>query len=54
VVGVAKEKGHPDVTVVEEKEQIMKSSPVEEEHIDDILTPWDMDLNMLEDWLENP
>jgi hypothetical protein len=26
----------------------------EEEHADKMLTPWEMELEMLEDWLNNP
>jgi hypothetical protein len=26
----------------------------EEEHADKMLTPWEMELEMLEDWLKNP
>jgi hypothetical protein len=38
-----------------EKEKILNSSPIEEiEHSNDMLTPWEMELNILEDWLENP
>jgi hypothetical protein len=41
------------LTFIEEKEKILNSSPAEErEHSDDMLTPWEMELNILEDWLE--
>jgi pyruvate/2-oxoglutarate/acetoin dehydrogenase E1 component len=42
----------PVVTVIEEeeKEQILKSTPVEEEeHIVEFLTQWEMELKLLED-----
>jgi hypothetical protein len=40
---------------MEEKEQILKSSPIEEEeHPVEFLTQWEMELKMLEDWLDNP
>jgi hypothetical protein len=35
-------------------EQTSKSTPAEEEHADEILTPWEMELKMLEDWLNHP
>jgi hypothetical protein len=38
----------------EEKEKILMSSPVEEEHAVEFLTPWEKELNMLEDWLNHP
>jgi hypothetical protein len=47
--------GQPDVTVIEEeKEQILMSTPTEEEHADKMLTPWEEELEMLEDWLNHP
>jgi hypothetical protein len=41
------------VTIIEEKEQILKSSPVvdEEENSYEILIPWEQELKLLEDWL---
>jgi hypothetical protein len=44
------------VTVIEEEEmeQMLISSPAEEEHADKMLTPWEKELEMLEDWLNNP
>ena len=38
------------------KEKISKSSQgkEEEEHIVEIITQWEMELKMLEDWLDNP
>jgi hypothetical protein len=44
------------VTVIEEEEmeQTSESSPTEEEHADKMLTPWEKELEMLEDWLNNP
>jgi hypothetical protein len=46
----------PIVTVIkEEKEKIPKSTLVEEEeYSDDMLTPWEIELKLLEDWLNNP
>jgi hypothetical protein len=43
------------VTVIkEEKEKIMISSPAEEEeHTIELLTQWEMELEILEDWLNN-
>jgi hypothetical protein len=39
----------------EEKEHILISAPVEEEeHALKMLTPWEKELEMLEDWLNNP
>jgi hypothetical protein len=44
----------PAVTVIEEKEKILNSTPIEEEeNSDDMLTPWDIELKFLEDWLNN-
>jgi hypothetical protein len=37
----------------EELDKVLISSPVEEEHVDKILTPWEEELGMLEDWLKN-
>jgi hypothetical protein len=53
-VGAAEE-GQPTVTIMM-KEKISKSSQgeEEEEHIVEILTQWEMELRMLEDWLDNP
>jgi hypothetical protein len=30
------------------------SSIEEEEHTDKVVTPWEMDMEMMEDWLNNP
>jgi hypothetical protein len=47
------EKGQPTVTVMM-KEKIIMSSPAEEEENEiKVLTPWEKDLEMLEDWLNN-
>jgi hypothetical protein len=35
-------------------EKTLMSSPVEEEHADKMLTPWEKELEMLEDWLNHP
>jgi hypothetical protein len=37
-----------------ELEQTSKSTRAEEEHEDKILTPWEKELEMLEDWLNHP
>jgi hypothetical protein len=48
-------KGQPVVTVMEEKEQISESAPAEkEEHTVKMLTQWEKELEMLEDWLNHP
>jgi hypothetical protein len=47
-------KGQRVETVMEEKEQILKSFPIEYEHLVDSLTQWEMDLKVLEDWLDSP
>jgi hypothetical protein len=39
---------------MEEKEKILKSSPTKEEHPVEFLTQWEMELKMLEDWLDSP
>ena len=55
VVDVAKEEVHPVVNVIEEKEEILKCSLAEiDEHTVEFLTHWEMELKMLEDWLDNP
>jgi hypothetical protein len=48
--------GQPTMTVIEEEkvEQMQISAPTEEEHANEMLTPWEMELEMLEDWLNNP
>jgi hypothetical protein len=38
---------------MEEKEKILNFSPTEEDHLVESLTQWEMELNMLEDWLKN-
>jgi hypothetical protein len=35
-------------------EQVRISTPAEKEHPDEVLTPWEMELEMLEDWLNHP
>jgi hypothetical protein len=40
-------------TVIEEKEQILKSVPTEEDHPIESLTQWEMELKMMEDWLSS-
>jgi hypothetical protein len=39
---------------MEEEEQTLKSNPIEEEYPVVLLIQWEMDLKMLEDWLDNP
>jgi hypothetical protein len=54
VVGAATAEGQPAVTV-KEMEQISEvSQGKEEEHTVEMLTPWEMELEMLEDWLNHP
>jgi hypothetical protein len=38
---------------MEEEKKILKSIPTEEEHPVVSLTQWEMELNMLEDWLDS-
>jgi hypothetical protein len=56
VADATTEERQPTVTIIEEeKEQILMSSPTEEEeHAVKMLTPWEKELEMLEDWLNNP
>jgi hypothetical protein len=44
------------MTVMEEEkvEQVQISALVDEEHAYMMLTPWEMELEMLEDWLNHP
>jgi hypothetical protein len=48
------EEGQPTVTIKEkeEMEQTSKYAPTEEDHANKILTPWELELEMLEGWLE--
>jgi hypothetical protein len=47
--------GQPTETIKEEKEQTLMSTPTKkEDNSDEFLTQWEQELNMLEDWLENP
>jgi hypothetical protein len=50
------EEGQPTVTVIEEEEeQTLMFAPTEkEENSDELLTQWEQELDMLEDWLKNP
>ena len=51
----AAEKGQPTKTIKEEKEQTLMSTPAEkEENSYELLTQWKKEINMLEDWLDNP
>jgi hypothetical protein len=56
VADATTEEGQPAVTVIEEEEmeQTSESAPAEQEHADKVLTPWEKELEMLEDWLKNP
>jgi hypothetical protein len=56
VTDVATIEGQPVVTVREkgDPEKTSKSTPAEEEHANKMLTPWEMELEMLEDWLNHP
>jgi hypothetical protein len=56
VADATTEEGQPTVTVIEEEEveQVLISSPTKEEHADKMLTPWELELEMLEDWLNHP
>ena len=38
---------------MEDKENMLKSVPIEEEHLVESLTQWEMELNMMEDWLRS-
>jgi hypothetical protein len=55
VADATTEERQPTETVKEgEKEKILMSAPTEEEHTVEMLTPWEIELIMLEDWLNNP
>jgi hypothetical protein len=45
--------GQRSETIMEEKEQVLKSSPTKEEHPVELLTQWEMELKALEDWLDS-
>jgi len=49
-------KRQPVVTFIEEEKENMLMSTIveEEEHTVEILTPWEKELEMLEDWLNDP
>jgi hypothetical protein len=55
-VADAQRETQPIMTVIkEEKEQILKFAPAEEEeHTVELLTLWETKLKLLEDWLNNP
>jgi hypothetical protein len=55
VANATTKEGQPTNTIKgkEEMEQMMISTPTEEEHADKMLTPWEKELEMLEDWLKN-
>jgi hypothetical protein len=44
------------MTVMEEEkvEKVSISAPTEEENPDEVLTPWEKEIEMLEDWLNHP
>jgi hypothetical protein len=46
--------GQPAVTVKEMEQMSEAAQGEEEEHADKMLTPWEKELEMLEDWLKNP
>jgi len=50
------EEGNPTVTIIEEEEeQTLMFSPTEkEDNLVELLTQWEKDMKMLEDWLDNP
>jgi hypothetical protein len=49
------EERQPAETVKEKKKwKMSKAAPAEEEHADKMLTPWEKELEMLEDWLNHP
>jgi hypothetical protein len=48
------EEGQPTMIVIEgEEEQTLMFAPTEEEHANKMLTPWEKELEMLEDWMNN-
>jgi len=55
VAGAAIGEGQPTTIVIEEeeKEQMLMSSLLEEENAIKMITPWEKELEMLEDWLNN-
>jgi hypothetical protein len=54
VAGATSERKSTNTVIKEEKEKTSESSPIEEyEHIVKILTQWEEELDMLEDWLNN-
>jgi hypothetical protein len=58
VAGTEEERQPTETVMKEEKEKTLKSSQErreeEEEHSDKMLTQWEKELKMLEDWLRNP
>jgi hypothetical protein len=55
VANVAIAEGQLTVSVIEEEEEkTLMFSPIEEEHADKVITPWEKELEMLEDWLNHP
>jgi hypothetical protein len=54
VVGAAIVEGQPVVTIKEMEKISEDAQEKEEEHLDKIPTPWEMELEMLEDWLNHP
>jgi hypothetical protein len=45
--------GQQSETAMEKEEQILKSVPTEEERPVGLLTQWEMELKVLEDWLDS-
>jgi hypothetical protein len=54
VANAARVEGQPTVTVKEMEQMLEASQGKEEEHTVKMLTPWEKELEMLEDWLNNP
>jgi hypothetical protein len=44
----------PTMTIMMKEHMSEHAQGKEEEHIDKMLTPWEMELEMLEDWLNHP
>jgi hypothetical protein len=53
--GVVEKRQPTNIFKEEKKEKTLMFSPTEkEENLDELLTQWEQDLKMLEDWLDNP
>jgi hypothetical protein len=53
-VADATTKGQQVETVIDAEEQTLKSTPTEEDYRVELLNQWEMELKMMEDWLDNP